>query len=327
VAVVPDGRAMIAAQKNYWKVCDCVAIITPDNYLLADVSRDYPWYLPGCQLHDFTKHQVFTREEFSPLEQIDGTVAVLSGLSGNVYYHWMVDILPRIEILRCSGVNLERIDWFLVNSLSQPFQRETLNALGISLDKILESDRHPHIQAKRLVVPSFPGHLEWVPPRGIEFLRKVFITEKILSFSSYPERIYISRARAKYRRVLNEEEVKEQLKKTGFVSVFLESLSLEEQIALFTHAKVIVAPHGSGLTNILFCHKGAKVIEIFSPHYIRPDYWIISHYLGLEHYYLVGEVFACYPIRQLMYQTPLTEDILVNLKFLKKMLKVTGIEE
>jgi tetratricopeptide (TPR) repeat protein/capsular polysaccharide biosynthesis protein len=326
VAVVPDGRAIIAPQKNYWKVCDCVAIITSDNYLLADVSRDYPWYLPGCQLHDFTKHQVFTRQEFPPLEQIDGTVAVLSGLSGNVYYHWMVDILPRIEILRRSGVNLEGIDLFLVNSLSQPFQRESLNVLGIPLHKILESDRHPHIQAKQLFVPSFPGPLDWITLSTIEFLRETFLTSKGLSCTGYPERIYISRNRAKYRRVLNEEELIEKLKKIGFVSIFLESLSLEKQIALFAHAKVIIAAHGSGLTNTIFCRKNTKIIEFFSPNYIRPDYWIISHHLGLEHYYLVGELFACYPIQQLMYQTPLTEDILVNLISITKLLEVVDIE-
>ncbi|HLO51183.1 MAG TPA: glycosyltransferase family 61 protein, partial [Kamptonema sp.] len=124
-----------------------------------------------------------------------------------------------------------------------------------------------------------------------------------------------------YRRVMNEDDVMEELGKFGFVRIFLESMPLQEQIALFFHAKVIVAPHGSGLTNTIFCQPGTKVIELVSPHYVGHYYWGTSHYLKLKHYYLTGEVFECYPIRQLMYQNPLTEDIMVNLSSLKKMIE------
>nr|WP_256386508.1 glycosyltransferase family 61 protein [Hydrocoleum sp. CS-953] len=104
-----------------------------------------------------------------------------------------------------------------------------------------------------------------------------------------------------------------------------ESMSLENQIATFAHAKIIVAPHGSGLTNIVFCNPGTKVIELFSPHYLRYYYWHISQLLGLEHYFLIGETFSCYPIRNIMYESSLVEDILVNLDSLNQMFKVIGI--
>ncbi|NJL66205.1 MAG: DUF563 domain-containing protein [Microcoleus sp. SM1_3_4] len=138
--------------------------------------------------------------------------------------------------------------------------------------------------------------------------------------SIYPDRIYISRSKCSYRQVINEEQVIEILSGFGFVSVLLESMTVWEQIALFSRTKVIIAPHGSGLTNIIFCSPGTKVIELASPHYIRHYYWAIGQQLNLEHYYLTGESFDCYPIRQLMYQNPLTEDILINLNHLKTML-------
>ena len=324
VTTIAAGKAWIMPRKSYWQLCHAIAIMTPDNYLLADVSREYPSPLPGCDKHDPSKHQVFL-EELPPLEQIDGKVAILSTLSGNVYFHWIIDLLPRIEILR-RGVNLAEIDWFVVNNDRQPFQQETLTALGIPENKIMASDRHPYIQAKELVVPSFASYLGWLQPWGLKFLRQVFLTDKILSKSGFPERIYVSRDNARYRRVLNEAEVRETLEKVGFVTVTPESMSLENQIATFAHAKIIVAPHGSGLTNIVFCNLETKVIELFSPHYLRYYYWHISQLLGLEHYYLTGEAFSCYPIRQLMYESALTEDILVNLDSLNQMLKVVGIK-
>ena len=325
VAVIPEGRAWIVPQKNSWMICNAIAIITPDNYLLADVSREYPGSLPGCLRHDSNKHRVFNLEELPTLEQIDGTVAVLSGLSGNVYFHWMVDILPRLKILRQSKVDWDKIDAFLVNSIVQPFQRETLSLLGISPSKIIESDRHPHIQAKQLIVPSFSGSIGWAQPQALKFLRQEFLKQIYLQKFTYPERIYISRAKSRYRRVINEEEVMDYLTKLGFQSFVTESLSVVEQIALFNRAKIIVAPHGSGLTNIIFCQPGTKIIELVSPHYLRPYYCIISQLLWLKHYYLIGEVFTCYPIRELMYQNPLTEDIKVSLSQLEEMMKIVNI--
>ncbi|MFM9268115.1 tetratricopeptide repeat protein [Tychonema sp. BBK16] len=324
VAAIPDGRVWIVPKENYWLICKAIAVMTPDNYLLADVSRDYPGFLPGCESHDVRKHSVFNLESFPPLKQIAGSVAVLSGLSGNVYFHWMVDVLPRIELLRRSGRDLAEIDWFLVNSYQHQFQRESLRILGIPEEKVLESDRLPHIQATELIVPSFAGYLGWPSGWAIDFLRREFL-KGIISSYNYPKRIYISRSKARYRRVLNEPDVVEVLEGFGFVSILPESMSLHEQIAYFYHAEVIVAAHGSGLTNTIFCQAGTKVIELMSPHYISHYYWGSSQYLQLEHYFLTGEAFECYPIRQLMYQNSLTEDILVNLSSLKRMVEVVGL--
>lgn len=334
VAHIPAGRVWIAPQKSSWQICNAIAVITPDNYLLADLSRSYPGQLPGCENYDHRKHRIFQLDTLPKLEQIDGTVAILSGLSGHVYFHWLVDILPRWQLLRLSGIDLTKIDWFIVNSLRQPFQRETLEYLGISGRTIIESDRYPHIQAQQLVVPSFPGFLGWLPPWALEFLRSQFLgffgnglefSEASSNNYNYPERIYISREKAQYRRVINETEVEETLEKFGFVKIFLESYSVREQIRLFAHAKMIITAHGSGLTNIIFCQPNTQIMELVSPNYIKHYFWVISQQLGLKHYYLVGESFACYPLRYIMDPNPLTENILVNIDGLKNALSALGL--
>jgi tetratricopeptide (TPR) repeat protein/capsular polysaccharide biosynthesis protein len=325
VVTIPEGRVWNAPQQNSWMICNAIAVITPDGYLLGDVSRYYPWYLPGCPYQERDDHTFLSLEEIPPVEEIDGTVAVLSGLAGHVYYHWMIDILPRIEILRRSEVALEQIDWFLINNIDQPFQKETLTLLDIPLNKILPSDRHSHIRARELIVPSFPGHLDWVPPGTIEFLRQTFLPQ--IPENNYPERIYISRDRARGRQVINEKEVIDILNHWGFQTVFLEDLSVLQQVALFAKAKVIVCPHGSSLTNLVFCSPATKVIELFSPHYVRTDYWLLSQQLQLQHYYSVGQSFDCYPLRHLMYQNSLTEDIFVDLGSLRLILRAAGIAD
>lgn len=320
VVTIPQGRSWIAPQKNSWIICDALAIITPDNYLLGDLSRHYPWFLPECPYQERREHSVFELDSLPPLEKIEGKVAILSGLAGHVYYHWMFDVLPRIELMQRSQIRLGEIDYFVVNSLSKPYQKETLELLNIPASKIIESDRHSHIQATELVVPSFPGYMDWIPPGTMQFLRQTFLPQVNLAKTQGNKKIYISRAKAKNRQVVNEVEVRQLLTAQGFKTIFLEELAVLEQIALFSNAEIIVAPHGSGLTNLVFCAPNTKVVEMFSPNYKRTDYWTISQHLELQHYYLVGENFECPSLRNLMYQNSLTEDILVNISSLKLIL-------
>ena len=321
VVTIPEGRSWIAPQKNSWMICNAIAVITPDNYLLGDLSRDYPWFLPECPYQERTEHTIFNQESIPSVEKIDGKVALLSGLAGHVYYHWMFDILPRIELIRRSGIKSSEIDWFVVNSLSKPYQKETLNILGIPSEKILESDRHNHVQATELIIPSFPGYLDWVPQGTINFLRRSFLPQISLAKTNVGQKIYISRAKSRNRHLVNELEVSKLLNSQGFKTVFLEEMSVLEQVAIFANAETIVAAHGSGLTNLVFCSPSAKIVELFSPNYVRTDYWMISQQLQLQHYYLIGQSFDCLPLRNLMYQNALTEDIFVNISSLQLILE------
>ncbi len=320
VATIPQGRTWIAPQKTSWIVCKAIATITPDNLLLYDLSRSYPGELPGCTKRDRTRHEIFRQDRLPPVETINGTVAVVPGLSGHTYFHWMVDILPRIELLRQSGWSF---DWVVTNNTNEPFQRETLETLGIPLAKVLPADEHPHIQAQNLIVPSFVSSLGWATKRSLAFLRRTFTKKQP---QNTPKRIYISRQQAKYRKILNEDEVMDILKPLGFVSVTLEGWSVADQATLFSQAEAIVAPHGGGLTNLMFCQRGTKVIELVSPNYIRHYYWVIGQQLGLQHYYLPGKELRCPQLRQLMYQSILREDILIEPDTLRQILQVSGLQ-
>ncbi len=320
-----QGRAWVSPQKNHWLVCEQITIWNSQHQIIPELSRSYPGKLPFCEKTHPLQNLSPTPGELPNLELIEGTVAVLSSLSGNVYFHWMVDILPRFDILQKQGYSWDEIDWFVVNSIQQPFQRETLEKLGIPLSKIIESDSSPYLEAEKLIVPSFPSHLGWLSSEALAFHRNLFLTEKTSNQSHSATRIYISRQQANYRRIINEAEVQSWLSQQGFMIVELESLSVEQQVTLFANAEVIISAHGSGLTNLMFCRPGTTVIELVSPHYIRPYYWVISQHLKLKHFYIKGEEFGCYPIRQLMYPNPLTENILISLTALEKGMKMANI--
>jgi capsular polysaccharide biosynthesis protein len=65
--------------------------------------------------------------------------------------------------------------------------------------------------------------------------------------------------------------------------------SVSEQIQLFREASLVVAPHGSALTNLAWCAPGTKVIELLSRSYAQMHFAYLSHILGLDYRCLIDD--------------------------------------
>ena len=300
VAVLPNGRA--------WADVVTTAVITSDNKLVPDISM-------GCA------ELVITSDKLPPAEHVDGNVAFLSARwGGAAYFHWMFDVMTRFDLLQRSGL-IETIDKFVVNASDSSYQAETLEILGIPQDKLLESRCNLHITADQLIVPSISyDGAGAVSKWKCEYLKQAFLNEQQAVNTDYSERIYISRQQASYRRIVNDEEVIKYLEKLGFRSVKLETMSVAEQASCLAAAKVVVAPHGGGLTNLVFCSPGTKVIEIFSPIYVPHCYWMISNLCNLEHYYLLGDL-----VDDGTPTKALHKDMRLEVNSLEKLLTIAGV--
>ena len=68
---------------------------------------------------------------------------------------------------------------------------------------------------------------------------------------------------AKARRIINSEEVEALVIEHGYKTVYFENLSLREQLTIASHSTAMVAPHGSGMTHMLFMKKRSSIIELF----------------------------------------------------------------
>ncbi|GAB4379508.1 MAG: hypothetical protein Kow00121_33810 [Elainellaceae cyanobacterium] len=315
VATIPKGRFWLNPAQT------SSAILTAENQLLGDLSPEFPLLSPGHPDKHSQNHSVLQNQKLPGSKWVNGTIAVLSGLTNDMYFHWMFDVLPRIHLLAKSNISWSAIDGFLV-SHHLPFQQETLAQLEIPTDKILATEDHLHIQANRLIVPSYPGSPAWMPKWSCDWLRETFLGQGL---SCGGDRLYITRQQTGNRRVVNESDVIHCLQKLGFESVALESLSVAEQVALLSGASVVVSPHGGGLTNTVFCQPGTKVIEIFSPNYVYPCYWLISNLVGLNYYYLTGKTPEGAYLHQLLYPDPRVADIWVDIDELKAVLKYAEV--
>jgi hypothetical protein len=251
------------------------AVISQDNKLILEASNS--------SRANPSEHWIFQQTELTPVEYRNGNAVVLTTIPGwhHNYYHWMFDVLAKLGQLERSGLT---IDWYIIDPRAHPFQYETLHIIGIPEEKIIENQPTLHIQTDQLVLTSQPTLTPAWASR--------YLSQALKKYSGNPgtryRKVYISRADAYYRKIINEEKVCKFLEKQGFAVVHLSQLDVKQQIELFSAAEVIISPHGAGLTNLVFTRPGTKVIELFSPDYIHPIYWILSNRVGADYYYLLG---------------------------------------
>lgn len=330
VSIIANGRACWSGNTSV-KTLHASAIITPENKLLSDVSPSFPIPILSKPLPPPDRNWVFHIDRLPSCTQFDGSIAVLAALASaeekpsSNYFHWLIDLLPRIGLLQQSGIHFDEIDYFIVDTPLTDFQKDSLLALEIDLAKVIDVSQYSHIQAQRLIVPSIAGKLTHATKWSCRFLRTAFVRAFKIATTTAKTRLYISRDRAKYRRILNEDELLGILEPLGFQCVRPETLSFEEQVRLFASAEIVIAPHGAGLTNTIFCEPGTKIVEIFSPNYILPYFRILASEAELDYFYLVGKGIDCLHLRSILYPNLMTEDLVVEIDDLRALFDLAGI--
>ncbi len=205
------------------------------------------------------------------------TLSLLTGGAGNDnYFHWLFDVLPRIKI--CENVfDISKIDYFLLPDIEKKFQIESLDKLNIPRDKRLSSKNYRHIITDEIIITQHPYcinndadlEIENIPIWISEWLKSVCLDKKKFNNNDYPAKIYIDRKDSvsntkKLRSIINEEDVKDLLKKHEFKILSLSDYSFEEQVRIINSAKIIVGLHGAGFANFCFCEPNTKVVELKS---------------------------------------------------------------
>jgi capsular polysaccharide biosynthesis protein len=259
--------------------------------------------------HDLLRFS--TKKFFPPLFVSDHPVVTLTSGWQGAFYHWIYEVLLRLHLVEKGGYGQEKI--FVEATL--PFQKESLELMGISSDRIIPAHTYSGVKTPHLIIPSIS---EIPTPWGCQYLREKIIPK----LSKRPSlRLYISREDASRRRILNEEEVFGMLKQVGFMKVELSRLTFKEQAELFLAAEAVVGPHGAGFSHLVFCHPRTPILEIFAPAYCNVCYWHVSEQAGLTYHCLFGEG-ERYPDGV---DTHLDPDITVNLNQLKASLHLMGI--
>lgn len=237
----------------------------------------------------FIREMIRSGSELMAVKKIDerrivkkaGRGAVLAQLFGDNYFHWIIDILGRLALLEMHDVTY---DWLYVRD-DKPFMKETLQLWGVDLAKIIVPKGNDFcLQAEQLILPSHVvGYGDRIGPDILHYVKNKLLTAVLMrgKNQAFNKKVFISRNDTS-RKIGNEQDIFDALQKYGFEQYELSKLSVEDQILLFYNAEIIVAEHGAGLTNILFCNPGTKIVEIFQT--LKCNcYWYLAHALGLSY--------------------------------------------
>lgn len=233
-------------------------------------------HLPGGWLNPrFWKHAALNRwrqRHVPPVRPCPGRVAVLNATGSHNFFHWTAEVLPRLWTLIQSG---ERADWYVVDHYAR-WQRESLTALGVSLDRVIQPHATLHLEADELLVPSLN------PAQAIHPMADALATGLGVPDAGPRSRsIFIDRSHSRLAR--NADVFAAWRRQHGFEDVRLEALPLARQVELFREAAVVVAAHGAGLSHIIHCQPGALVIELMPRGVNRPCYSSLSSLGDLRH--------------------------------------------
>lgn len=207
---------------------------------------------------------------------------IQSPYTGN-YFHWLLESLPRLHSLALWG---EPITLLMSETLGE-FQRAML-AMCLPENLTLRYVGEEWLQVEQFVLPSFltrQWDFAYLPYDHLRATRNRILAAHGLTLDQGgSRRLYISRAKARVRQVVNEDEVVRLLRQQGFEVVYLEELAFADQVRLLHDAAIVVAPHGAGLANLLFAGR-IPVVE-FVTQVATPVYFFLALALGQRYHSL-----------------------------------------
>lgn len=221
------------------------------------------------------------------LKQKSGVAIAHSQYAPENYYHWILDTLPRLLLLREYHPNIELI----VLDQGYEFTRATMTAMGFN--NIIPVSKEQVLKIDNLILPELLSPSGHVNPKLVRLVRDELVQKlgnpDVVASAIHTRRIYVSRAQQRGRRVANQEALDILLDEYGFETIHFEGLGLAEQIALMQETAVLLSVHGANLVNLIFLPPQSKVIELISQTLHNPAYWRLSAVFHLQYYVLACE--------------------------------------
>lgn len=252
--------------------------VAKDLGYIKESTEDPPWVVRdrnGCWVKT---------ESFAQAIHLDGTFAIFFNGNLHNYYHWVAEGLLALDILTQAlgeGSGLKILLPQTVDIAAVFDHRASLRALGFDTLPIVEVPPHM-VYVDEAIWADSPDFLESVSASDVKRFQRRIASLYADRRTRNGRRLLVKRL-GNARAISNFDEVEASLHPLGFETVWLEGCSIEEQILMFQSAEFVVACHGAGLTNLLYCEPGTKVIEFMPTVEMRPFFWLISQKLGLRH--------------------------------------------
>ena len=200
--------------------------------------------------------------------------------------HWIFQALPKIDLLREVGADIQH--WVVTDTLPD-YQYDAYRLLGIPASAILTRPQNSLYRFRELYACNTWPHV----------IADCRATERFIEAfggsGGGPEKIYVSRYDSPWaRQLVNEESIAEVAREEGFEVIVPSTLSLEEEVRVFRHAKVITGPLGAGLYNSVFSKPGTRMLAISDPGYMTLWFLQLMAQRRIEYALLFGNSIMSY---------------------------------
>jgi hypothetical protein len=279
---LPDGPRyreqgiFFSATPTLYSLADA-GIATTDGVVYCPRSRTAvaetlrQWTLPALA------HPLLGASGFPPPQPLPGRTLSLLTLSGEGFYHLLLEAIPRLQL---AADVLPSIDRILVNGAPGGLHEKWLALAGVPAAKLVFARGLAHFRCEQLLFTGYPMRDQQPSPATIAALRRRL---GYAPAARPARRIWISRADAAVRRISWENDFVARL--PGFEPVVLSSLGPAAQVALFAECAAVAGPHGAGLSHVAFCPPGAHVFELFPHAHRQPVYHRLASLAGAHYHW------------------------------------------
>lgn len=228
------------------------------------------------------------------------------------YYHWTIEIIPKLKYFLSSNISNQDIKIIL------PTHAKNIKSFSVMLEIILESsfefvylskDQIANVQ--QLYIITTPSNIVINSKKNISFSMDFlyfdkksinFLRDAVVSSSQYDIFLKENTSRLKIRKVFlarkenlfrkyNQDEVIGLVAKFGFESIYLEDLSFFEQVYLFQNVDFLIGASGAAWTNLIYVNKGVKAISWLGENVVSfSSYSTLARYYECDLEFLVCDV-------------------------------------
>lgn len=274
---------------------DCViwtkyGLVTVGNHMLKETTFIFPTHLvPEVTFEGEQYHETSATLEFLSINfpRLDNAISILSGFDEN-YFHFLTIFLTKFDpsvFYAPQWGDQNRLPFVIAPAALADYQADSVSRLcSIFGAPCIELEEKACVRVRNLAIPIVSGYGGRFPhpliKRSLGILENSFVPSRV---SPRDKKLYISRRDSNSRKLCNEAEVEDLAVAHGFQIVSLTGMTLANQIELFAAATHVIAPHGAGLTNIVFCKPVTKILEIHMLPYINWCYRRLAGVYGLNY--------------------------------------------
>ncbi len=271
-------------------------VFDDDGVIYERVSRravseclDY-WDRPA------SRHPALGLPRLRPAQRLSGRSAFIGGLGGQTFYHFLLETLPQLALLRGE---VARADRLLVQGYQETAKEAWLRRAGVR-SPIVWVNALDHFHCDELVFCTRPTRLYEPNPWCVQALQ----TLVALPGDAAPSRdlyLWADRSRSPARPTPWAAEVAKHLP-SPWQAVDFGQRTPEETLLLCRRCAAFAGLHGAAFANLAFCPPGTRVLELY-PEPNRAWYPTLSRICGHHHRVRVGQLAVDDVLAELQRQT------------------------